>query len=97
MPVIGFLAQGTPDSEPGALTAFPQGLRETGYVERQNEIVDPVSEEGHGRRGELCGPQKQTDATCLTLHRRSPLAVDFIGWRIRPGANVIGLFNAQLS
>ena len=38
--MIGFLAEGTPDSEPGALTAFHQGLRETGYVERQNVQFD---------------------------------------------------------
>src|SRR5262245_43801782 len=40
MPVIGFLAEGTPDSEPGALTAFHQGLREVGYVEGQNVQID---------------------------------------------------------
>jgi hypothetical protein len=37
--------------------------------------------------------RKQTDATCLPLHRHSPLAVDFIGWGLRPGTNVVGLFN----
>src|SRR5215475_2613234 len=40
MPVIGFLAEGTPDSEPGALTAFHQGLREAGYVEGQNVQIN---------------------------------------------------------
>ena len=40
MPVIGFLAEGNPDSEPGALTAFHQGLREAGYVEGQNVQID---------------------------------------------------------
>src|SRR5262245_42225096 len=40
MPVIGFLAEGAPDSEPGALTAFRQGLREAGYVEGQNVQID---------------------------------------------------------
>src|SRR5215470_425651 len=40
MPVIGFLAEGTPDSEPGALMAFHQGLREAGYVEGQNVQID---------------------------------------------------------
>src|SRR5262245_48679336 len=39
-PVIGFLAEGTPDSEPGALPAFRQGLREAGYVEGQNVQID---------------------------------------------------------
>ena len=40
MPVIGFLAEGTPDSEPDALPAFQQGLREAGYVEGQNVQID---------------------------------------------------------
>jgi putative ABC transport system substrate-binding protein len=40
MPVIGFLAEGTPDSEPDALPAFHQGLREAGYVEGQNVQID---------------------------------------------------------
>src|SRR5215468_3373407 len=40
MPVIGFLAEGTPASEPGALTAFRRGLREAGYVEGQNVQID---------------------------------------------------------
>src|SRR5215475_4226556 len=40
IPVIGFLAEGTPASEPGALTAFRQGLREAGYVEGQNVQID---------------------------------------------------------
>jgi len=40
MPVIGLLAEGTPDSEPGDLAAFYQGLREVGYVEGQNVQID---------------------------------------------------------
>jgi putative tryptophan/tyrosine transport system substrate-binding protein len=40
MPVVGFLAEGTPDSEPGALAAFREGLRETGYVEGHNVQID---------------------------------------------------------
>src|SRR5262249_2504036 len=40
MPEIGFLAEGAPDSEQGALTAFRQGLREAGYVEGQNVQID---------------------------------------------------------
>jgi putative ABC transport system substrate-binding protein len=30
MPVVGFLSRGTPDSAPGELAAFHQGLREAG-------------------------------------------------------------------
>jgi len=40
MPVIGFLAEGTPASEPDALPAFRQGLRDAGYVEGQNVQID---------------------------------------------------------
>jgi ABC-type uncharacterized transport system substrate-binding protein len=40
MPVVGFLSRGTPDSEPGELAAFHQGLREAGYVEGQNVTID---------------------------------------------------------
>ena len=40
MPVIGYLAEGTPNSEPGVLLAFQQGLREVGYVEGQNVQID---------------------------------------------------------
>src|SRR5262245_8439 len=40
MPVIGFLAEGTPESEPDALPAFRHGLREAGYAEGQNVQID---------------------------------------------------------
>jgi putative ABC transport system substrate-binding protein len=40
MPVVGFLSRGTPDSAPGELAAFHQGLREAGYVEGQNVAID---------------------------------------------------------
>src|SRR5262249_731616 len=40
MPVIGFLSRGTPDSAPGELAAFHQGLREARYVEGQNVAID---------------------------------------------------------
>jgi putative ABC transport system substrate-binding protein len=40
MPVIGFLSRGTPDSAAGELAAFHQGLREAGFVEGQNVIID---------------------------------------------------------
>ena len=40
VPVIGFLSAGTPDSAPGELAAFHQGLREAGYAEGQNVTID---------------------------------------------------------
>jgi putative ABC transport system substrate-binding protein len=40
MPVIGFLANGSPVSLAGFISAFNQGLRETGYVEGQNVTIE---------------------------------------------------------
>jgi ABC-type uncharacterized transport system substrate-binding protein len=40
VPVVGFLSAGTPDSAPGELAAFHQGLREAGYAEGQNITID---------------------------------------------------------
>jgi putative tryptophan/tyrosine transport system substrate-binding protein len=40
MPVIGFLASGSPDPNSPNLAAFHQGLSETGYVEGQNVAIE---------------------------------------------------------
>ena len=40
MPVIGFLNVGTPEGNAGLLTAFRQGLRSTGYIEKQNVAIE---------------------------------------------------------
>ena len=40
MPVIGFLHFGSPDLFTFQATAFGQGLKETGYVERQNVGIE---------------------------------------------------------
>jgi putative tryptophan/tyrosine transport system substrate-binding protein len=40
MPVIGFVSVGTPESYASLLTAFRQGLHETGYVEGQSVAIE---------------------------------------------------------
>ena len=40
IPVIGFLAGGSPDAYSRITAAFLQGLKESGYVERQNVAIE---------------------------------------------------------
>ena len=40
MPVIGYLASGSPDSSAPSVTGFRQGLSETGYVEGQSVVIE---------------------------------------------------------
>jgi putative ABC transport system substrate-binding protein len=47
IPVIGFLAGGTPDAYSRITEAFLQGLKETGYVERQNVAIEYRWAEDH--------------------------------------------------
>ena len=39
-PVIGFLNSGSPDAYPDRVIAFHQGLRQLGYIEGENVVVD---------------------------------------------------------
>src|SRR5262245_36352277 len=39
MPVIGFLNNGSPDTFAYLVAAFHQGLKETGYIEDQNLVI----------------------------------------------------------
>ena len=47
MPVIGFLNSASPEAWAYLVTAFRQGLKETGYVESQNVAIDYRWAEGH--------------------------------------------------
>jgi putative tryptophan/tyrosine transport system substrate-binding protein len=47
MPVIGFLNGGLPDGYEPMVAAFHQGLKETGYIEARNVLVEYRWAEGH--------------------------------------------------
>ncbi len=47
MPVIGYLASGSPIPNSPLMAAFHQGLGETGYVERRNVAIEYRWAEGH--------------------------------------------------
>ena len=47
MPVIGFLSGGSPGAYSGVTAAFLQGLKEAGYVERQNVAIEYRWAEDH--------------------------------------------------
>src|SRR5215831_7845858 len=40
MPVIGYFNSATPEAFSGSLSAFRQGLKETGYVESENVAIE---------------------------------------------------------
>jgi putative tryptophan/tyrosine transport system substrate-binding protein len=50
MPVVGFLGGDSPDFFADLLRAFRQGLKETGYVEGQNLVIEYRWAEGHNDR-----------------------------------------------
>ena len=50
MPVIGVLRQGSRDQFPHLTEAFRQGLREMGYVEQQNVLIESRYAEGRNER-----------------------------------------------
>ena len=46
VPKIGYLNAGSPSTNPARIEAFRQGLRELGYVERKNIVIEDRSGEG---------------------------------------------------
>ena len=50
IPLVGFLVPGSPSSYSARIEAFRQGLRELGYVEGQNIIIEYRYTEGKSDR-----------------------------------------------
>src|SRR6516165_1291053 len=47
VPVIGYLSSVSPEADALNLTAFRQGLAQTGYVERRNVAIEYRGMQGH--------------------------------------------------
>ena len=50
IPVVGYLHLGSPEPYTAMITAFRQGLRETGRIEGQNVIIEYRWAEGQSQR-----------------------------------------------
>ncbi len=61
-PVIGFFSSGSPDAYTHLLTAFRQGLAETGYVEGQNAAIEFRWAKGQFDRLPALAPTKSPEA-----------------------------------
>src|SRR5262249_13634822 len=47
MPVVGFLGPGSPESDAYRVTPFEQGLKEAGFVDGQNTLIEYRWAQGH--------------------------------------------------
>ncbi len=74
VPVIGFLQAGLPETEPGSrMTAFRQGLNESGYVEGQNVTIEYRWAEGrHDRYSELVVDLIRRKVSVITTGANTP-------------------------
>jgi putative ABC transport system substrate-binding protein len=76
MPVIGFLSSsGSPADRAVFLTAFRQGIRETGYVEGQNVVIEyRWAQDQHDRLPDLAADLVRRQVAVIAAHD-SPSAI----------------------
>src|SRR5262245_12653165 len=89
MPVVGFLCSGIGDAYKNAMAAFRQGLKQTGYIEKQNVVienawanneVEPVVSQRYSNRLNWLGDIRSCEA-CGRCESSSEFVASHRGWR----------------
>ena len=87
LPVIGFLGSSLPDEYTIRLRAFRQGLKDEGYIEGQNIIVEYRWAEDQNSR---------LPPLAAELVRLDPVAIGLVKSLDRPGGNLTGVTNMNV-
>src|SRR6516165_8139999 len=73
LPVIGFLGSSWPADRARLVTAFRQGLRETGYVEGQNVAIEyRWAQDQYNQLPDLAADLVRRDVAVIVAHDTSP-------------------------
>jgi putative ABC transport system substrate-binding protein len=82
MPVIGFLGPGSTQSDNYRVQAFQQGLKASGYVERQNLTIEYRWAEGHyDRLPAMAADLAHRKVAVIAVPASTPGALAAKAWR----------------